>query len=65
MDQSGLVRLLADDKIEDLKRMYVLFGKVANGHQLMREMLSTFIKTTGICKSMCNFQSLSLSHQKY
>jgi cullin 3 len=47
MEHSGLVSMLRDDKIDDLKRMYNLFGRVANGHALMREIMSNYIKETG------------------
>ena len=43
---SGLVSMLRDDKLEDLSRMYTLFGRVANGHALMREVISAYIKDT-------------------
>jgi cullin 3 len=47
MEHSGLISMLRDDKIEDLKRMYNLFGRVSNGHATMREMMSNYIKDTG------------------
>ena len=48
MENSGLISMLRDNKVDDLKRMYSLFGRVSTGHQNMREMMSTFIKTTGM-----------------
>jgi cullin 3 len=39
--------MLRDDKVEDLKRMYNLFGRVSNGHGIMREVMSTFVRETG------------------
>jgi cullin 3 len=47
MEHSGIISMLRDDKVEDLKRMYNLFGRVSNGHSLMREFLSNYIKETG------------------
>eukprot|EP00027_Filamoeba_sp_ATCC50430_P010543 CAMPEP_0168562902 /NCGR_PEP_ID=MMETSP0413-20121227/12379_1 /TAXON_ID=136452 /ORGANISM="Filamoeba nolandi, Strain NC-AS-23-1" /LENGTH=717 /DNA_ID=CAMNT_0008594377 /DNA_START=100 /DNA_END=2253 /DNA_ORIENTATION=+ len=47
MEHSGIISMLRDDKIEDLKRMYNLFGRVSNGHALMREVMSNFVKETG------------------
>lgn len=46
MENSGLISMLRDDKVEDLSRMYTLFGRVANGHQLMREVISGYVKET-------------------
>lgn len=46
MEHSGLISMLRDDKIEDLSRMYTLFGRVPNGHALMREVISTYVKDT-------------------
>jgi cullin 3 len=46
MEHSGLISLLRDDKLEDLSRMYNLFGRVTNGHSLMREMISSYVKET-------------------
>eukprot|EP01120_Amphizonella_sp_Union-15-10_P001540 TRINITY_DN1169_c0_g2_i2.p1 TRINITY_DN1169_c0_g2~~TRINITY_DN1169_c0_g2_i2.p1 ORF type:complete len:744 (-),score=149.38 TRINITY_DN1169_c0_g2_i2:127-2286(-) len=47
MPGSGLVSMLKDDKIEDLKRMYHLLGRVQKGHDLMREVLEHEVKETG------------------
>ena len=47
MEHSGIISMLRDDKIEDLKRMYNLFGRVSNGHSIMREFMSNYIKETG------------------
>jgi len=32
MENSGMVSMLRDTKIEDLKRMYSLFGRVSTGN---------------------------------
>lgn len=47
MENSGLLTMLRDDKVEDLKRMYALFGRVSNGHALMREMMGNYVRETG------------------
>lgn len=47
MENSGCIAMLRDDKIEDLKRMYKLFGCVVNGHNIMREIITKYIKETG------------------
>jgi cullin 3 len=47
MEQSGLVYMLREDKMEDLKRMYSLFGRVNSGHQIMKDLISKYIKDTG------------------
>lgn len=47
MEHSGIISMLRDDKVEDLKRMYNLFGRVSTGHNLMRDFLSNYIKETG------------------
>jgi len=47
MAGSGMRSMLKDDKIEDLTLMYNLLGRVANGHNLMREELSKFVSETG------------------
>jgi cullin 3 len=49
MDHSGLVSMLKDDKVEDLRRMYELFGLkgVSGGHQAMRDLMSAYVEQTG------------------
>eukprot|EP01119_Soliformovum_irregulare_P018177 TRINITY_DN5521_c0_g1_i1.p1 TRINITY_DN5521_c0_g1~~TRINITY_DN5521_c0_g1_i1.p1 ORF type:complete len:734 (+),score=232.83 TRINITY_DN5521_c0_g1_i1:107-2308(+) len=47
MEQSGVVAMLRDDKVEDLKRMYNLFGRVSQGHAIMRDIMSNYIRETG------------------
>lgn len=47
MGQSGLVALLESDKIEDLARMYKLFGLVAGGHKLIMDQMSAHVKSVG------------------
>jgi len=47
MEHSGIISMLRDDKIEDLKRMYNLFGRVSDGHKMMREFLSNYVRETG------------------
>jgi len=47
MEQSGCISMLRDNKVEDLRRMYMLFGRVAGGHAIMTEVMSRYIKETG------------------
>lgn len=47
MENSGLISMLRDDKIDDLKRMYSLFGRVPGGLALMRDMMSNDVKEIG------------------
>jgi len=47
LPDSGLVAMLKLKKTEDLRRMYSLFGRVQDGHSLMRQVLSTHLKSTG------------------
>src|SRR5687768_3950103 len=47
MEHSGCVCMLRDDKVEDLKRMYNLFGRVSNGHATMRDIMSNHIRELG------------------
>ena len=47
MENSGLIPMLRDDKVEDLSRMYNLFQKVEAGLPLMRTVLSEYVKETG------------------
>ncbi|GAM26563.1 hypothetical protein SAMD00019534_097380 [Acytostelium subglobosum LB1] len=47
MENSGLISMLQEDKIEDLKRMYNLFGRVSDGLNLMKEVISNHIRDIG------------------
>lgn len=47
MEASGEVFMLRENKSEDLKRMYDLFGRVGGGHQLMRDILGTYVREIG------------------
>jgi len=47
MEGSGCIALLADDKTEDLGRMYNLFARVSNGLEYMKDKIATFVKETG------------------
>jgi len=46
-EDSGLIPLLRDDQVEDLSRMYRLFGRVSGGLDLMREMMCNYVKEIG------------------
>jgi cullin 3 len=47
MENSGLIPMLTHDRVEDLKRMYILFGRVNNGHSEIRAGITSLIKTLG------------------
>jgi cullin 3 len=47
MENSGLISMLRDDKMEDLKRMYQLFGRVSGGLQIMRDLMSNDVREIG------------------
>ncbi|KAM9960053.1 hypothetical protein ACTFIW_007286 [Dictyostelium discoideum] len=47
MENSGLISMLKDDKIEDLKRMYNLFSRVSDGLNLMKDVISSYVKEIG------------------
>jgi cullin 3 len=47
MENSGLISMLRDDKIEDLKRMYLLFGRVSGGLAIMRDLMSNDVREIG------------------
>ncbi|EFA79173.1 cullin C [Heterostelium album PN500] len=47
MENSGLISMLQEDKIEDLKRMYNLFGRVSDGLNYMKEVISNHIREIG------------------
>ncbi|KAI8811734.1 Cullin [Cladochytrium replicatum] len=44
---SGLVPMLTHDKIDDLQRMYRMFGRVPNGHREMRKAICDHVKLLG------------------
>eukprot|EP01137_Pigoraptor_chileana_P025945 Opistho-2@96193 len=46
MERSGLIPMLQNDRVEDLGRMYSLFGRV-DGHQTMRDHIVAHVKETG------------------
>jgi hypothetical protein len=39
--------MLKLNKLDDLRRMYALFGRVTDGHALMRDVMSTHLKASG------------------
>eukprot|EP00958_Prasinococcus_capsulatus_P021842 scaffold3020_cov342-Prasinococcus_capsulatus_cf.AAC.9 len=47
MENSGIVKLLTDDKYNDLSRMYLLFRRVDSGLRMMRDMMQHHVKATG------------------
>ncbi|XP_074274570.1 cullin-3A-like [Silene latifolia] len=47
MENSGLVKMLLDDKYEDLGRMYNLFRRVTNGSNTVRDVMTSHIRDTG------------------
>jgi cullin 3 len=47
MENSGLISMLRDDKIDDLKRMYNLFGRVSGGLAIMRDLMSNDVREIG------------------
>ncbi|KAJ3199286.1 hypothetical protein HDU67_002940, partial [Dinochytrium kinnereticum] len=47
MENSGLVPMLVNEKMDDLARMYRLLGRVSNGHEEMRAVISAYIKEVG------------------
>lgn len=47
MENSGLVKMLLDDKSEDLARMYNLFRRVSNGLPTIRDVMTSHIRDTG------------------
>eukprot|EP01118_Nematostelium_gracile_P018644 TRINITY_DN835_c0_g1_i2.p1 TRINITY_DN835_c0_g1~~TRINITY_DN835_c0_g1_i2.p1 ORF type:complete len:640 (+),score=177.01 TRINITY_DN835_c0_g1_i2:139-2058(+) len=60
MEHSGCISMLRDDKIDDLKRMYSLFGRVAGGHQIMREIISNYVRDNG--KALMNDEEKQKEH---
>ena len=47
MENSGLVPMLRDDKFDDLGRMYQLLRKVDGGANLIRSVMSDYVKEIG------------------
>ncbi|KAI3959517.1 hypothetical protein MKW92_047987 [Papaver armeniacum] len=47
MENSGLVKMLVDDKYEDLGRMYTLFRRVPDGLSTIRDVMTSHIRETG------------------
>ncbi|KAG6426281.1 hypothetical protein SASPL_110502 [Salvia splendens] len=47
MENSGLVKMLLDDKFEDLARMYNLFHRVSIGLSTIRDVMTSHIRDTG------------------
>ena len=47
MENSGLVSMLENDKISDLRRMYTLFERVEDGLNLMRDVIYQHISAAG------------------
>ncbi|KAK4760444.1 hypothetical protein SAY87_005337 [Trapa incisa] len=47
MENSGLVKMLLDDRYEDLGRMYTLFRRVSNGLLTIREVMTSHIREIG------------------
>ncbi|KAI8918787.1 Cullin [Entophlyctis helioformis] len=45
--ESGFIPAMADDRYQDLHRMYTLFGRVQNGHAELRTALAVYIKRLG------------------
>ncbi|KAJ0098298.1 hypothetical protein Patl1_22191 [Pistacia atlantica] len=48
MENSGIVNMLADDKYEDLGRIYSLFRQVPNGLILIRDVMTSYIRDSGV-----------------
>ncbi|XP_047959962.1 cullin-3A-like [Salvia hispanica] len=47
MENSGLIKMLLDDKFEDLARMYNLFHRVSIGLSTIRDVMTSHIRDTG------------------
>ncbi|KYQ93604.1 cullin C [Tieghemostelium lacteum] len=47
MENSGLISMLKDDKVEDLKRMYNLFNRVSDGLNTMKNVISEYVREIG------------------
>ncbi|CAG8687823.1 28383_t:CDS:2, partial [Dentiscutata erythropus] len=48
MENSGLIFMLRNEKLDDLGKMYKLFGRVANGHEEMKNAISNYIQGLGM-----------------
>ncbi|TPX52440.1 hypothetical protein SeMB42_g01414 [Synchytrium endobioticum] len=49
MEGSGLIPMIEFDKYDDLSRMYKLFGRVSNGHTLMKKGVAEHLQHLGKC----------------
>uniref|UniRef100_A0A1D1Y7V5 Cullin-3-B n=1 Tax=Anthurium amnicola TaxID=1678845 RepID=A0A1D1Y7V5_9ARAE len=47
MENSGLIPMLRNEKMDDLGRMYKLFGRVGKGHDEMKSAISDYIRELG------------------
>ncbi|KAG9296630.1 hypothetical protein G9A89_002901 [Geosiphon pyriformis] len=47
MENSGLIPMLSNEKMDDLARMYKLFGRVPQGHEEMKGAISGHIRDLG------------------
>ncbi|RIB05755.1 Cullin [Gigaspora rosea] len=47
MENSGLIPMLRNEKMDDLGRMYKLFGRVIKGHEEMKTAISNYIRELG------------------
>ncbi|RHZ72680.1 hypothetical protein Glove_241g8 [Diversispora epigaea] len=47
MENSGLIPMLRNEKMDDLARMYKLFGRVSQGHEEMKSAISNYIRELG------------------
>ncbi|PKK73726.1 hypothetical protein GLOIN_2v1772921 [Rhizophagus irregularis DAOM 181602=DAOM 197198] len=47
MENSGLIPMLRNEKMDDLGRMYKLFGRVVKGHDEMKSAISDYIRELG------------------
>ena len=47
MENSGVVHMLSHLKIEDLNCMYKLLGRVSEGHKIMAECMSEYLRAKG------------------
>ena len=61
MENSGLIPLIQQDKLEDLGRMYTLFRRVDGGAELMRQVGSRMLACACTCvhMHMCRTSDLS------
>uniref|UniRef100_J3MQR9 Cullin family profile domain-containing protein n=1 Tax=Oryza brachyantha TaxID=4533 RepID=J3MQR9_ORYBR len=47
MENSGLVKMLVEDRYEDLTMMYILFQRVPDGHSTIKSVMNSHVKETG------------------